>query len=228
MTKLARKAELKSKYKCFGICAGLLIMSAIPTIMPAKESAQEVVEQMETEIIQWKEESTEEVSVEPLEDTIVTEPEPETQEPVIKETEWQTHISKEYISYVEEICESQNICPAVVIALIEAESDGNPNDVSKNGAIGLMQVVPKWHWERMEKLGVTDLFDPYSNILTGVDYLDELRQDYDDLPVVLMCYNEGPDEETLRKIADGYVSDYAKKIIDRASELQRMKERAYE
>jgi len=225
MTKIERKAELRSKYVCFVVCVGLLVASIFPSMIPAKEVEEQT--KQGTKDIQQDDENTE-VTVEQMEDVTVTEPEVELQEPVIKETEWQTYISKEYLPYIEEICESYNICPAVVIALIEAESNGNPNDVSKRGAIGLMQVVPKWHWERMEKLEVTDLFDPYSNILAGVDFLAELFHKYQDLPTVLMCYNEGEYHGAPERAMEGSISEYAKKVMERASELQRMKEGTYE
>lgn len=223
MTKLERKADLKSKYCCFAICVGLLVASTFPPMIPAKETMQDVEKQTEQGNEPTQQDENTEVTVEQMEDVTVTEPEVELQAPANEEAEWQTHISKEYLSYIEEICESYNICPAVVIALIEAESDGNPNDVSKRGAIGLMQVVPKWHWERMEKLGVTDLFDPYSNILAGVDFLAELFRKYQDLPTVLMCYNEGEYHGAPERAKNGDISAYAIKIMERASELQEAK-----
>lgn len=53
-----------------------------------------------------------------------------------------------------------------------------------------MQVQPRWHRERMERLGVTDLTDPYSNFLVGLDFLYELVGKYE-LEYALTAYNSG-------------------------------------
>lgn len=41
----------------------------------------------------------------------------------------------------------------------------------------------------MERLGVDDLFDPYSNILVGADYLMELAEKHGDVALVLSIYH---------------------------------------
>lgn len=93
--------------------------------------------------------------------------------------------------YTEDIGEQYNICPELIQAIIERESSYDP--YAKNGnCLGLMQVSSRWHSDRMEKLGVSDLYDPYSNILVGTDYLAELFDEAiesgrgDDLYYVLM------------------------------------------
>lgn len=135
-----------------------------------------------------------------------------------------THISKEYLGYVYDICFEYGICPELIVAMIETESSGQASVVSSSGAIGLMQIIPKWHMLRMEKLMVKDLYDPRGNILVGVDLIYELSKEYQDLPVVLMCYNEGALPELFEKINNGYVSEYATRIMNRSAELQKAKE----
>lgn len=58
-------------------------------------------------------------------------------------------------------------------------------------SIGFMQVKEKYQAERMARLGITDLRDPYSNFLCGIDLLNELWQKYSDWHVVLIIYNYG-------------------------------------
>ena len=70
-------------------------------------------------------------------------------------------VDEKYGAYCEEIGAMYNICPELLEAIIEHESSGNPNAVGADGDIGLMQVVPKWHKDRMERLGVSDLTDEY-------------------------------------------------------------------
>lgn len=101
---------------------------------------------------------------------------------------------EDIIAYTDEIGERYNICPELIQAVIERESHYNP-DATNGDCVGLMQVSEKWHTDRMERLGVTDLYDPYSNILVGTDYLAELWRETsskgygDDLYYVLMRYN---------------------------------------
>lgn len=140
-------------------------------------------------------------------------------EPVEEEREitYHTYIDEEYIGYVEEISERYNVCPELIMAIIEQESSGNPN--AKNAdCLGLMQVSERWHKDRMERLGVTSLFDPYGNILVGVDYIVELAETYGDLDMVLMTYNGSSDAE--ERWINGAPTKYATGIINRSIELE--------
>lgn len=124
-----------------------------------------------------------------------------------------------WIDYIEIICQERNICPELVEAIIEAESSWNPK--AQNGdCIGLMQVSESWHKDRMARLGVTDLTDPYDNILVGVDYLAELFERYEDVGAVLMKYNG--DSRLPEYLETGEMSKYAEKILTRSAELERM------
>ena len=129
------------------------------------------------------------------------------------------------ITYTEEIGAEYNICPELLQAIIERESQNNPY-ASNGDCVGLMQVSEKWHTERMERLGVTDLYDPYSNILVGTDYLAELwretsKKGYgDDLYYVLMRYNMTADSAN-RLYENGNFSEYAISIAARSVELER-------
>lgn len=75
--------------------------------------------------------------------------------------------------YIEQICQERHLCPELVEAVIERESNWNPAAVNGD-CVGLMQVDQLQHWTRMQQLGVVDLTDPYDNILVGVDFLEEL------------------------------------------------------
>lgn len=135
-----------------------------------------------------------------------------------------TYISKEYVGYVYDICLEYNVCPELIIAIIEAESSGDRYCTSKSNAQGLMQIIPKWHMERAYSLGVTDLYDPYSNILVGVDLVAYYAETYKDLPLVLMVYNEGAYHGAVERAESEQYSEYAQKIMQRSSELQKAKE----
>lgn len=119
---------------------------------------------------------------------------------------------------VDEICSGYDaVDPAIVKALIWVESRYDPNAENYNGTcVGLMQVSTKWHADRAARLGLTDFFDPYSNIAIGVDYLQELMTKYKDPSLALMAYNMG-DAKALRLYRSGKVSKYAKTITEMAS-----------
>lgn len=133
----------------------------------------------------------------------------------------QPDIRAEYGAYIDEIAAQYSICPELIEAMIETESCGPADVVSSAGCIGLMQVSPKWHMDRMAKLGVCDLFDPYTNILVATDYLAELFDKYGDLPMVLMTYNGSSD--AWRRWGSGDYTDYAVKIMERAEKLERQR-----
>lgn len=130
-----------------------------------------------------------------------------------------TWICDEYISYIEEISAEYGICPELIEAIVEHESSGQAN--ARNGNCkGLMQIYEKYHRDRMKRLGVTDLYDPYSNILVGTDYLMELAEKYEDLPMVLLVYNGVSNAEEIYE--SGNYTDYVKSIMARSEELERL------
>lgn len=88
--------------------------------------------------------------------------------------------------------------PALVIAVIRAESAGNADAVSRVGARGLMQLMPPTAEEMARKNGVRyrgpdDLFDPDLNVRLGTLYLAWLRRYFRDDPwLYVAAYNAGP------------------------------------
>ena len=80
------------------------------------------------------------------------------------------------------------IDPALIKAIIMAESGYKIKAISKRGAKGLMQLMP----ETAEDLGVTDIFNPKENISGGVRYFKQLVKQFDgDIKLALAAYNAG-------------------------------------
>ena len=131
----------------------------------------------------------------------------------------ETWISYDAYSYCYEIGNQYNICPELLMAVIEKESSGMSN-ATNGGCVGLMQVSARWHKDRMLRLGATDLYCERDNILVAADYLSELFQKYKEPSLVLDIYNGN--SKAMWNYENGVISDYAGYILDRASELERL------
>lgn len=130
-------------------------------------------------------------------------------------------LSEDVQGYCAEIGELYGICPELLMSIAEHESGGN--QYAENGSCkGLCQVSVKWHADRMEKLGVTDIYDEYSNILVAADYIAELREDYEDVAILLMVYN-GDSNANKAMNGNSDISYYATSILERSAELERLK-----
>ena len=91
-----------------------------------------------------------------------------------------------------QIAEQYGLDPDIVKAIIKIESNGDSKAVGDNGqSIGLMQIQPKWHKARMDRLGITDLKDPKQNLTVGCDILAELLDTYGNYHMALAAYNTG-------------------------------------
>lgn len=134
-----------------------------------------------------------------------------------------TELPQEYRYYCEKAGQIYQICPELLEAVIEEESNGDPDAVGELGEIGLMQIYPKYHRIRAEHLKAYNLFDPEGNILVGADYLAELFEKYRDIGTVLMVYN-GTENAVKRGMCGDY-SAYAKKVMKRCEQLERLHEK---
>ena len=80
----------------------------------------------------------------------------------------------------------------LALSVVHQES-GYRNVMGDNGeSYGYMQIQEKWHKDRMQKLGVDDLMEPYGNFLVGCTLLGDLLRNNDgDIHMALMAYNMG-------------------------------------
>lgn len=93
-------------------------------------------------------------------------------------------------SHIHEVAARYHVPEDLIVAIIEAESEFDPQAVSRRGARGLMQLMPA----TARILGVSDPFDPRQNIEAGVRHLRGLMNHFgeDNLPLALAAYNAGP------------------------------------
>ncbi len=98
----------------------------------------------------------------------------------------QTHIE----TLITKAARTYNLEPALIKAVIKAESAFDPRAVSYKGAKGLMQLMP----ETAREMNVTDAFNPGENIAGGSRYLRYLLDRYKgDMRLAVAAYNMGPE-----------------------------------
>lgn len=118
----------------------------------------------------------------------------------------------------EELGGQYSICPEVLQSIGWWESRFQP-DAENGGCIGIMQIMPRWHQERMERLGVTDLTDIRQNMTVAADYLSSLVSDEEDMEEALMRYHG--ESYIMERLDAGEMSEYVEKVLTLSAELER-------
>jgi hypothetical protein len=94
----------------------------------------------------------------------------------------------QYADLINSIAAEQGVDPALVRAIIRAESNFEQHAVSRKGAQGLMQLMPG----TAGRYAVSNTFDPAENIRGGVRYLRFLQDRFPgQLPLAVAAYNAG-------------------------------------
>ena len=113
-----------------------------------------------------------------------------------------------------DVARRHGLAPALVLAVASVESGFQPKAVSPKGAQGLMQLMPA----TAASLGVSDAFDPETNLEGGSRYLAELINLYGgDLTKALAAYNAGPGAVKRHGGVPPYQETraYVKKVLER-------------
>lgn len=161
---------------------------------------------------------------EPVIQTPAPEPEPEP-EPILHSIE-AVSLELETQEAVWLVCKENPTLYSMVLAMGFYESGFDPEAVGDHGnSIGWMQVQPRWHQERMDRLGVTDLKDPVQNAMVAVDYIDwiaerlnpEHPEDAYGTHALLMAYNQGWQGANESWSAGRYSTNYSRKVLDLAA-----------
>jgi len=98
-------------------------------------------------------------------------------------------VRSRYDTLIEETARRHEVDPALVKAIVQAESAFDPKAVSRTGARGLMQVLP----ETASRFAIKNLNDPRQNLKAGVLYLKHLLEIFDgNITKAVAAYNAGP------------------------------------
>lgn len=121
------------------------------------------------------------------------------------------------------ICRDMGFEYPVAIAMIEQESGYKYNAVGSSNDTGYFQIIPKHNAERMERLGATDMLNPYHNALVAVDLMTELLDKYDgNMKMALTAYNCGPTGAYRHYFSAGLESNgYARSVLKRAERIRK-------
>ncbi|HSH43630.1 MAG TPA: lytic transglycosylase domain-containing protein, partial [Arenicellales bacterium] len=95
-------------------------------------------------------------------------------------------IRSRFDSLIQSVATRHGVDPALVKAMVQAESAFDPNAVSRTGARGLMQVLP----ETASRFAISNLLDPHQNLRAGVKYLKHLIELFDgNVVMAVAAYN---------------------------------------
>ncbi len=122
-----------------------------------------------------------------------------------------TEFTERIVGAAHRVAREVGLDPLLVLAVISVESRFNPIAESVMGAKGLMQIIPKYHAEKLRAAGGEDaVFDPESNIEIGARILQEYVRRTGTLEAGLQFYNGASRDTT---------SSYAQKVFAERSRL---------
>ena len=101
-----------------------------------------------------------------------------------------------------------NLDPLLVVAVIAIESRFNPIAESDMGAMGLMQIIPRFHLDKLADHGGLDaILDPRANIRVGTQILQEYIGRAGSIEAGLQWYN-GAANDPARAYAEKVIAEY--------------------
>jgi soluble lytic murein transglycosylase-like protein len=111
-----------------------------------------------------------------------------------------------------------SVDPVLILAVVAIESRYNPVAESVAGAKGLMQIIPKYHLDKLlDHGGEEALLDPEVNIYVGAQILREYYRRLGDQEAALQRYAGAFDEPTSR---------YAAKVFEERMRLEPIRQKA--
>lgn len=148
----------------------------------------------------------------------------ETPEPVkLVETYYRIPLSEDMQDEIMGIANRNGIDQLTVLALIDVESNYNPDSVSETDDYGLMQINICNHERLSNTLELTNIMEPLQNVEAGSYMLGLLYQKYQDMNMALMAYNMGEAGAQRLWNQDVYETSYTKKVNETREELEGLK-----
>lgn len=194
--KLIHRRNLKKRRKMIGgelVTMAILVLAALATVFA---------------LLFVKDEPKEE----PIEPPVVEEVVIPEEIPMVEIKLFDVPLSEELQMHIISEAESKGIDPAVIVAMAYRETGYDASAIGDGGdSYGLLQIQPKWHYQRMQDLNCNDLLDPFQNVTVGVDILSELIDRYGDLEKALVAYNRGS--------YNGTITEYAQSVMEKSKEL---------
>lgn len=107
-----------------------------------------------------------------------------------------------------------------VLAIVEHESQGNPNRISKTHDYGLMQINRCNNRFLKQNLGITNTLDPLQNLTAGTYYIYDYINKYNSLSCALMAYNMGENKAKKLWKRGIYETKYSRKVLSIYTQYQ--------
>ena len=123
-----------------------------------------------------------------------------------------------FVSLAYEAGAQHSVDPLLILAVMAIESRYNPVAESSMGARGLMQVIPKYHLEKLlDHGGEPALLEPAVNITVGAQILREYQRRFRDIETALQMYGGALDDPA---------TTYALKVLAEKARLDALKVKA--
>lgn len=138
----------------------------------------------------------------------------------LRPTEIKGNSTQDLRQLAREAAARNGVDPNVFLGLVEAESGFDPKKVSKVGAQGLTQLMPRMS----ETLGVNDPLEPKQNLDAGAKYFSQMLQEFGgDMKKALAAYNAGPGAVRHSGGVPPFEEshDYVRKVLKSAEEYKK-------
>jgi soluble lytic murein transglycosylase-like protein len=123
-----------------------------------------------------------------------------------------------YVSLAYQAGAQHSVDPLLILAVMAIESRYNPVAESSMGARGLMQVIPKYHLEKLlDHGGEPALLEPSVNIVVGAQILREYQRRFGDTETALQMYAGALDDAS---------TQYAAKVLLEKARLDALRAKA--
>lgn len=201
-TRIAKYARHAASFMLHFAHGGLLVAGLIVTLFVASRIANHGVQGLSLGSLTG-ESSASAVIDEPEADVIQVAESPSPQlSPDLQRVK--TYVAKRYqvsavaleplLAAAQQAGRSAGVDPLLLVAVMAIESRFNPFAESPMGAQGLMQVIPKWHPDKIDvKSGKGAMFDPDTNIRVGALVLKEYIQSTGSVVMALQKFNGSSD-----------------------------------